>query len=203
MSYYTTSLCFSKTVPNQTFNEVKDGTVNLMISLYGKVPQPIVSRDAIEKKLKKLLADYDGAKKGAETSKKAVAFKEQLSSLFDISMCKCEMVATFSKGMMLCSCEPANRIHEGGFSFMKDQRTARNLHIAASFDATISKKYETKVIRRQVRMEASLQLAAVTPPASPNSRGHARESWIIGVMRMRLTTWGTRTSRVLLPQSRN
>ncbi len=148
---------------NASFNELKESTITVLISLDNKVPQPIISQTGIEKKLKKLLKDYEDAKKGSETSKKAMKFKEQLNSLFDISCCKCPMTPSFAKSMMVCNCEPENKIHEKEFLFIKDQRSVRTMYISDRIDKRTSEQYEQKVVCRQTRELTSVECE---PPVS-------------------------------------
>ena len=163
----------SKPKPNASFNETKGGVISLLVDLFGKVPQPIVCTATIEKKLKRLLKDYEEAKKGAETSKKAVAFKKELPKLFDISLCRCVMINTFFKGEMLCACPLENRINEKEYDFVYDQNDRRH-HFSASVDTKSSQQYEQRVVRRQLREECSPQPAVVAPidfPQLTKTRG--------------------------------
>ena len=98
---------FSK---NVGFKTIKEQTVDELIKIYKKVPQPTVSRPRIEVKLKELIDSYNNAKKYSNGSQKIKSFTDKIEELFDISACKCEMVEKFATGKMVCSCNSENKI---------------------------------------------------------------------------------------------
>ena len=71
--------------PNVSFNTLKDDSINRVVAIYNKVPQPIITRKRVEEKLKTLLLKFREAKKGKLESPKAIAFCCTLDELFDIS----------------------------------------------------------------------------------------------------------------------
>ena len=131
------------------FNHVKDLTINKIVTVYKKVPQATVTVTRIETRLKDLHNKFVTFKKHPN-SKKAIKFTEKLDTLFDISACKCPMKDVFSKGFMVCACVPENKIHEGEFKFIQDQRGKRQMVISAHVDVVLTEKYENSYVRRQL-----------------------------------------------------
>lgn len=60
------------------------------------------------------------------------------------------MKDVFSKGFMVCACVPENKIHEGEFKFIQDQRGKRQMVISAHVDVVLTEKYENSYVRRQL-----------------------------------------------------
>ena len=134
---------------NTPFNELKNLTIDKVIDLYKKVPQVTVTKERANNKLKGFLNDYSNAKKYDKKSPKVKSFLGKLQTLFDISSCKCPMQKKFTKGTMICSCKPENKILETEFEFMSDQRGTRLMHLSPEVDDQLTEQYVATHERRQ------------------------------------------------------
>ena len=147
LHYFHSKEIFSK---NVGFKTIKEQTVDELIKIYKKVPQPTVSRPRIEVKLKELIDSYNNAKKYSNGSQKIKSFTDKIEELFDISACKCEMVEKFSKGKMVCSCHSDSKILEQEYKFIYDQRKNRPrlMYISNQVDNNLTSIYNSKQERR-------------------------------------------------------
>ena len=138
---------------NPSFLDLKDPIIEKLISIYQKVPQAVISKSGVEKKIKDLVERFNKIKKSDIKSSKVRAFQSEMDCIFDISYCKCPLRKEFSKNMMSCTCPPDFRIHESKFDFICDQRGQREMEITNKVDKTLTSKINQTVGNRNLVLE--------------------------------------------------
>ena len=87
-------------------------------------------------------------------------FQNDVETLFDVSLCKCQVTELrILRGKVICCCPKLNRILINEFNFLMDQCGESKLFIVNSIDKKCSKKYITSKLRteKQSSNQTSLQ----------------------------------------------
>ena len=70
---------------NPSFMDLKDPIIEKLISIYQKVPQAIISKHGVEKKIRDLVDRFNKIKKSDVKSSKVRDFQSDMDAIFDIS----------------------------------------------------------------------------------------------------------------------
>ena len=159
---------------NIEYNDIKNLTVDVLLKIYNKVPQPTITVKRTEDKLKNLIREYSDAKVLSPNGNKVQTFLKKINSIFDISACKCPMIEIFTQGKMTCKCQVENRILEEEYRFIHDQRNSRLMYLSPAIDEELTERYQRIREREKYLTVEKPKSKSTKPQANPPALNRTR-----------------------------